>query len=327
MASFRFGLMSRGAPDAKALRANARKAEDLGYYSVLLNDHYLGPGEALAAANHPAQDMAPIPAAAVVAEHTERLVVGFRVLCVDYHNPVVLAKELATLDVLSAGRTEIGLGAGWIEAEYAAMGVRYDRPGIRIGRLAETIEVLDQFFGGGAVDVQGEYGVHATGFTGLPLPAQRPRPPVAIGGGGPKVLALAARKADIVAFNVSNAAGKLGPHGPRSATVEQTTAKVDTVRAAAGERFGQLILEIGAYFTVVTSDALGAARQLPAMTRGMFDLSLEETLAHPHVLIGTVDDICGRLIERRERFGFSYVTIREADMEAFAPVVARLAGT
>lgn len=327
MACFRFGLMSRGAPDAKALRAGARKAEDLGYYSVLLNDHYLGPGAALAAANHPVQDMAPIPAAAVIAECTQNLVVGFRVLCVDYHNPVVLAKEIATLDVLSSGRTEVGLGAGWIEAEYAAMGLRYDRPGVRIGRLAETIDVLDQCFGGGPVDVQGQFGVHATGFSAIPQPIQRPRPPLAIGGGGPKVLALAARKADIVAFNMSNAAGKLGPQGPRSATLEQTAAKVGIVREAAGDRFEQLTLEIGAYFTIVTTDALAAAQELPAATRGMFDLEPEEVLEHPHVLIGTVDAICDRLVERRERFGFSYVTIREADMETFAPVVARLAGS
>jgi probable F420-dependent oxidoreductase len=327
MANFRFGLMSRGAPDAKALRANARKAEDLGYYSVLLNDHYIGPGAAMTAANHPVQDMAPIPAAAAIAECTQGLVVGFRVLCVDYHNPVVLAKELATLDVLSSGRPEVGLGAGWIETEYAAMGVRYDRAGVRLGRLAETIDVLDQCFGGGPVDVQGKFGVHATGFSSVPQPAQRPRPPLAIGGGGPKVLALAARKADIVAFNLNNAAGKLGPQGPRSATAEQTAAKIDIVRSAAGERFGQLILEIGAYFTIVTNDAFGAARQLPTVTRGMFDLAPEDVLGHPHVLIGTVDEICDRLIERRERFGFSYVTIREADMEAFAPVVARLAGS
>lgn len=327
MANFRFGLMSRGAPDAKALRANARKAEDLGYYSVLLNDHYIGPGAAMTAANHPVQDMAPIPAAAVIAECTQELVVGFRVLCVDYHNPVVLAKELATLDVLSSGRTEVGLGAGWIESEYAAMGVRYDRAGVRLGRLAETIDVLDQCFSGGPVDVQGKFGVHATGFSAMPQPAQQPRPPLAIGGGGPKVLALAARKADIVAFNLNNAAGKLGPRGPRSATAEQTAAKIDIVRSAAGERFSRLILEIGAYFTIVTNDALGAARQLPAATRGMFDLVPEDVLEHPHVLIGTVDEICDRLIERRERFGFSYVTIREADMEAFAPVVVRLAGS
>jgi probable F420-dependent oxidoreductase len=327
MANFRFGLMSRGAPDAKALRANARKAEDLGYYSVLLNDHYIGPGAAIAAANHPVQDMAPIPAAAVIAACTERLVVGFRVLCVDYHNPVVLAKELATLDLLSGGRTEVGLGAGWIESEYAAMGVRFDRAGVRIGRLAETIDVLDQCFGGGPVDVQGEFGVHATGFSAVPQPVQRPRPPLAVGGGGPKVLSLAARKADIVAFNLSNAAGKLGPQGPRSATAGQTAAKIQVVRSAAGERFDQLTLEIGAYFTIVTDDALAVARQLPAATRGMLDLAPEELLEHPHVLVGTVDQICDRLVERRERFGFSYVTIREADMETFAPVVARLAGS
>ncbi|WP_433598297.1 TIGR03621 family F420-dependent LLM class oxidoreductase [Nocardia sp. CA-135953] len=321
---FRFGLMSRSGNSAKAITDHAKRAEALGYHSLLYNDHYLGPGPAMAEAHHPIQEVAPIPAATLAAAVTDTLVIGFRVLCVDYHNPVVLAKELATLDLLSEGRLDIGLGAGWIAAEYAAMGIAFDRPGVRIARLGETVEVLRACFGEGQVDVRGTHGVHASGFEGVPKPVGNP--PITIGGGGPKVLSLAARVADIVAFNINNATGKLGPDGPRSATAALTKEKVDLVRAAAGDRFDDIQLEIGSYFTVVTDDVEGAAAALPAQTGGMLDLPLSELLEHPHVLIGDVSRICDTLVERRERYGFNYVTVREADMESFAPVVERLVG-
>lgn len=322
---FRFGLMARGGGSAAEVTGRARRAEELGYHSLLYNDHYIGPGPALAEANHPVQELAPIPAATLAAAATERLVIGFRVLCVDYHNPVVLAKELATLSLFSGGRLDIGLGAGWIAAEYEAMGVRLDRPGIRIARLAEVVEVLRGFFGEGLVDVKGEHGVYASGFEGVPKPVGSPL--IAIGGGGPKILQLAARVADIVAFNLNNAAGKLSADGPRSATAALTAEKIDLVRKAAGDRFADLQLEIGSYFTIVTDDVEAAAAALPQQTRGMLDLPLPELLEHPHVLLGDVSRIADTLVERRERFGFTYVTIREADMEAFAPVVEKLAGT
>jgi probable F420-dependent oxidoreductase len=304
--------------------ALARAAEDLGYYSLLYNDHYLGPGPAMTAANHPPQEIAPIPAASLAAVATNELVVGFRVLCIDYHNPVVLAKELATLALFSKGRLEVGLGAGWLEPEYAAMGIRFDSAGVRIARLAEVVDVLKAFFAGGQIDVKGDY-VTATGFEALPQ-LDRP-PPIAIGGGGPRILGLAARQADIVAFNLNNSAGKLSSNGPRSSTAEATQEKIGWVRDAAGDRFDALQLEIGAYFSIITDDAEAAAASLGDMTRGMFDLPVADTLNHPHVLIGSVDEVCDRLVGRRETYGFSYITIREADLEAFAPVVARLAGT
>lgn len=319
---FRFGLMARGGTSGAEVKARARAAEDLGYYSILYNDHYLGTGAAMTAANHPPQDIAAIPAAVLAADATSRLTVGFRVLCIDYHNPVVLAKELATLALFSEGRIEVGLGAGWLEPEYEAMGVPFDRAGIRIARLEEVTQLLREFFAGGQMDVRGAHGVTATGFEALPHLDKAP--PIAIGGGGRKVLSLAARQADVVAFNINNQAGKLNAEGPRSSTAEATAEKIGWVREAAGDRFEDLILEIGAYFTIVTDDAAAAASELGEMTRGMFDMPVKETLDHPHVLIGTVDEICERLQERRERYGFSYVTIREADMEAFAPVVARL---
>ncbi|WP_029429914.1 TIGR03621 family F420-dependent LLM class oxidoreductase [Blastococcus sp. URHD0036] len=320
---FRFGLMAQGGSTVAEVTTRARRAEELGYYSILYNDHYLGPGAAMTSANHSIQASAAIPTAVLAATATERLVIGFRVLSVDYHNPVVLAKELATIDVFSGGRLEVGMGAGWVEAEYAGMGIRYDRPGIRIARLGEAVEVLRACFGEGEVDVRGEH-VHASGFSGVPKPVGRV--PIAIGGGGPKILQLAARKADIVAFNVSNAAGKLTADGTKSATATAVSEKVDIVRQAAGERFGDLQLEIGNYFTFVTDDVAATAATLSERTRGVLDMPLDEVLEHPHALLGDIDQICDTLEKRRELYGFNYITVRETEIETFAPIVDRLAG-
>jgi probable F420-dependent oxidoreductase len=321
---FRFGLMTQGASSASDVVARARRAEQLGYYSILYNDHYLGAGPAMTSANHSVQASASIPTAMLAATATERLVIGFRVLCVDYHNPVVLAKELATIDVFSGGRLEVGLGAGWVEAEYAGMGIPYDRPGVRIARLGEAVDVLRACFREGQVNVRGQHGVHAAGFEGTPKPLGQV--PIAIGGGGPKILQLAAQTADIVAFNISNAAGKLTSAGPQSATAAATAQKVDIVRKAAGDRFPELQLEIGNFFTFLTDDIPATAAHLAERTRGVLDLPLDELLEHPHVLLGDVDQICDTLTKRRELYGFSYVTVRETEIETFAPIVARLAG-
>lgn len=319
---FRFGIMSAAGGSRQALKDKVQRAEDLGYWSFLFNDHYAGPGPAMQSANHGIQDVAAIPTIALAAEATSTLKVGFRVLCVDYHQPVVLVKELATLDLYSEGRLEAGLGAGWIEAEYEAMGVPFDPPGIRIQRLSDFVDLLDQSFGDGEVAVDGRHGVRASGFEAVPKPVQRPRPPIAIGGGARRILQLAGRKADIVAFNINNATGKLGPEGPSKATAEVTDQRVTWVRDAAGDRFADIQLEIGAYFSFVTDDAHGFAGNYV----GFVGPDPESVIDHPHSLIGTVDAICDRIHERRERWGFSYITILDNAMDSFAPVVSRLAG-
>lgn len=319
---FRFGVQAYAPASGAEWRDMVRRAEALGFSAFHLADHVIGPGPALAATNHPVQTVAAIPAMAVAAEVTSTIRIGCRVLCVDYRQPVMLAKELATLDFFSDGRLEVGLGAGWLQGEYEAMGVPFDRAGVRLDRLEETIELLRASFGEGEVSIDGEH-VHARGFEAVPKPVQRPMPPIMIGGGSPRILAIAGREADIVSLNFDNSSGKIGPQGVGSSTAELTEKKIGWVREGAGTRFDDIELEIAAYFTIVTDDAATMAGRMA----GMFGLSVDEFRQHPHALIGSVDEICDALVERRERYGISYVTFGATAMESVAPVVARLAGT
>ena len=318
---FRFGLQSYAPDSSSGWRTQAQRAEALGFAVFSVADHVIGPGPALTATGHPVQTVAAIPAMAVAAEATSTLRIASRVLCTDYRNPVMLAKELATLDFFSAGRLEIGLGAGWLENEYTAIGVPFAKPRVRLDRLEETVELLRACFADGEIDHVGEH-VHASGFEAVPKPIQRPSPPLMIGGGSPRVLGIAGRVADIVSLNFDNSSGRLGAAGVGSSTADLTERKVSWVKAAAGDRFSTIELEIGAYFTVVTDDVCTASK-----VAASFGMSAEEFALHPHALIGTVDSICDQLVERRERFGISYVTFGSSVMEAVAPVVARLAGT
>jgi probable F420-dependent oxidoreductase len=319
--AFRFGVQSYTATSPADWREQARRAEALGFSAFHLADHVIGPGPALAATNHPVQDVAAIPAMAVAAEATETIRIGCRVLCADYRNPVVLAKELATIDFFSAGRLEIGLGAGWLGGEYEAIGVPFDRPGVRIDRMVETLAVLRACFGDGLTDVTGEH-VHAVGFEGVPKPPSG-RPPLMIGGGARRVLGIAGAEADIVSLNFDNSSGQIGPAGVGSGTAEETKRKLDWIREGAGDRFDDLEIEIGGYFTIVTDDRAGTLGRMAPM------LGLDpDTLGrHPHALIGSVDAICEQLEQRRDEFGISYVTVGSAAAPMFAPVVERLAGT
>ena len=325
MKPFRFGVQSYAASSAADWREQVRTAEALGYSTFHLADHIIGPGPALSATNHPVQNLASIPAMAVAAEATTTIGIGCRVFCADFHNPVILAKDLATLDMFSDGRLEVGIGAGWLQGEYEAIGVPFDPPGVRIDRLIETIAVLRACFDDGEVNVTGTH-VHAVGFESVPKPVRREgrtRPPFMIGGGAKRILGLAGREADIVSLNFDNVSGKIGPAGVASSTAEITAQKIEWIKAGAGDRFDEIELEIGAYFTVIT-DARDAtlAKMAP-----MFALSPEQFADHPHALIGSVDSICEQIIERRERYGISYITVNRGNLESFAPVVARLAGS
>ena len=317
---FRFGLQSYAADTPQQWRDQARRAEAAGFSTFSVADHVIGPGPALAATNHPVQNLAAIPAMAVAIEATSTINIGARVFCVDYRQPVVFAKEVATLDFFSEGRLELGLGAGWLQGEYEAMGVQWDRAGVRLDRFEETLVLLRACFGDEQVDVHGEH-VHASGFEGLPKPPHG-TPPIMIGGGSKRVLGIAGREADIVSLNFNNSSGKIGADGVGSSTAELTAQKIEWIRAGAGDRFDRLELEIAAYFTVVTDQREAT---LGAMAP-RFGLTSEQLATHPHTLVGSIDSICEQLVERRETYGISYVTFGASAFESVCPIVERLAG-
>ena len=318
---FRFSVQAFEAQSGPQWTGLARRAEDLGYSTLFTTDHYFGPGDISDTSGHRPVDVAPLTAMTAAAMATTRLRVGCRVFCVDYHHPVVLAKELATLDMLSGGRVEAGLGAGWVTAEYEGLGIAMDRPGVRIERLAETVELLKAHWAGEPLAVNGAF-VRASGFAGRPLPVQQPHPPIFIGGGAPRVLRLAGRLADIVSINFNYAAGRLGSGSVASSTREATAEKIGWIREGAGGRFGDIELEIAAYFIAISEDPAEAV----AAMAGRFGVPAEVLAEHPHALIGSVPEICEKLEQRRSELGVSYINVAQRSMEAFAPVVARLAG-
>ena len=318
---FRFGLQSYSATSPQDWRDQARRAEELGFSTFSVADHVIGPGPKLAATNHPVQDVAAVPAMAVAIEATNTISIGARVFCADYRQPVMFAKELATLAFFAEGRLEIGIGAGWLQGEYEAMGVEWERAGVRLDRLEETIQLIRAHFADGQIEVNGKH-VRATGFEGVPK-VPTGLPPIMIGGGARRVLGIAGREADIVSLNFNNSSGAIGAAGVGSSTAELTSQKIEWIRAGAGDRFDQIELEIAAYFTVVTDDRDGTLSKMAPM----FALEPEQFGVHPHALIGSVDSICDQLVERRETYGISYITFAGRTVESVAPIVAKLAGT
>ena len=318
---FRFAVQSFNAASGQAWRDKAKKVESLGYTALHLADHIIGPGPALTKTNHPSQNLAAMPAMAFAAAATNVLKIGCRVFCVDYRLPVMLVKEAMTLDLLSDGRLELGLGAGWLEEEYRATGIPFDSAGRRIDRLERVIAALKQYTAENSVDVEND-DVLWRDFDGLPKPVQTPNPPIMIGGGAPKILGLAGREADIASLNFNNRSGVIGPDGIRLSTAEETTKKIGWIRDGAGHRFDDIEIEIGAYFTFVVDHAKPVVDNMA----DVFGLSADEMRMHPHGLFGGVETIKDELQRRRETFGISYVTVGEENIDAFAPIVADLAG-
>lgn len=315
---FRFAVQATNAAGGREWRDTVRRVEELGYSTLFLADHYLGPGPAQKIARTPRQDLAPIAAMAAAAAVTETLRIGCRVFCMDYHVPAVLAKEAATLDLLSDGRLEMGIGAGWSETEYNAMGLTFDRPGRRIAKLAEVVAVIKAHWAGEQLDFAGQI-VQVRGYAGRPRAVQRPHPPIMIGGGGPRMLTYAAREADIVSMSsvpfVAHDADGRDPH-----TVARR--RIEAVRTAAGERYGRLEIESSPYFTAITDDS-EAALDAAASSTGIPTEVLRE---HPNVMIGSLESIVDTLYSRRESLGVNYVTVQQSQIESFAPIVERLHG-
>jgi probable F420-dependent oxidoreductase len=217
---------------------------------------------------------------------------------------------------------EFGLGAGWMTTDYEQSGITADPAGMRISRMAESLAVLKALWADGEATYHGEY-YQVTGAQGTPTPVQRPHPPIIIGGGGQRVLGIAAREADIVGVNPSLAAGYIGPEVLETTTAEYYHQRIEWIRQAAGARFDQLELQVLTFLVQVVPDRAEAVAGLAAM----LSVTPEQVERSPIALVGTTGQIIETLQQRREEFGFSYVVVHEAEMEALAPVVAALAGT
>ena len=271
--------------------------------------------------DHFTDQLAPVPALMSVADATTKLRVGALVWDNDYKHPVVLAKELATMDLLSDGRLELGIGAGWMITDYEQSGIPYERAGLRIDRMIEGIDVMKGCFAQGAFSYAGKH-YTITNYDGLPKPLQAPCPPILIGGGGKRVLTYAAQVADIIGINATMSAGAVGPEAISTMTAEAVDGKVDIVRDTAGDRFNHVEMNIRAFLVNITDDAAGAISRLAA-GMGVEESMIAET---PFALMGPPSKLIEDLIARRERWGFSYVIVGGEDVEKFAPVVAALSG-
>lgn len=309
MHPFRFAVQLEGASTGAAWRDLARKVESLGYSTLYVPDHF-------------GDQWAPLVAITAAAEATTTLKVGGLVLDNDYRHPVVLAKEMATLDLLSEGRLEVGLGAGWMKIDYDESGIPYDEPRVRVDRLEESVHIIEALWADGTCTFSGEH-YQVTAAQGLPRPFSQPRPTLLLGGGGKRVLGFAARHADIVGVNANLRAGYVGPEVAASVTPERFAQRVEWIRDAAGDRFDQLELQVLTFVASITDDRQAMAE---AVAPG-FGLEPAAALEVPIVLVGTVDQVCDTLQERRERYGFSYYVFHHDDIEPFAPVVERLAGS
>ena len=313
--AFRFGILTGGATSRREWTDKARQAEDLGYSTLLIDDHLNNP-------------FAPLTALVSAADVTSSLRIGSLVFGNDFRHPVVLAKEAATLDILTDGRFELGLGTGYWHEDYEQSGITLQSPGTRVSRFEEAVQVIKGLFVEDALTYEGiYYTIH--NLKGLPKPLQKPYPPLLLGGGSKRMLSIAAREANSVGVNVRTTAE--GGLDLSSITPEATAQKIAWVQEAAGERFQDLELSI-LVMVIVTDQRRQAAEQtLRDFEMPTDEASIDGILASPAYLFGTAEQIIGDLQTRRKRFGFSYIAVGDyiqADvMERFAPVVARLTGT
>lgn len=313
---FRFGLFAESCRSRETLLDTARQAEDRGFATFLIRDHFI---------EEPfGHQLAPLTALAAVACVTHRLRIGTLVLSNDYRHPVILAKEIATLDVLSNGRVELGLGAGFAQTEYDEAGIRFDPPGVRVDRLEEAIHVLKGLFGDGPLTFAGKH-YSVTDLDSFPKPVQRPHPPILVGAAGTRMLSIAARDADIIGFQTVSTKDGVVTNDPKVRLAPVVADKVEHVRHMAGDRFGRIELNMVA--TVIIAEPRQQAAEQYARDRGWEGISVEQVLAMPSLFIGSADQIVEEMQARRERYGLSYYVIFDHAIERVAPIVARLAGT
>lgn len=271
--------------------------------------------------DHYDAQLAPVPALMTAADVTTTLRIGALVWDNDYKHPAVLAKELATMDVLSDGRMEIGIGAGWMISDYEQLGIPYDAAKVRIDRFVEGLHVIKGAMAAEPFSFSGSH-YSITNYNGTPKPVQGPCPPILIGGGGKRVLTIAAREADIIGINGTMSAGVVGPDAISTMTAAAVDEKVDIVRRAAGNRMADIEMNVRAFLVNVTDQPDSAMEGIASMM-GVDTAMVAET---PFALVGPPNKLIEDLQARRERWGFSYIIVGADDVEAFAPVVAALAG-
>jgi probable F420-dependent oxidoreductase len=315
---FRFAVHTSNAADGHAWVEAARRFEDLGFSTLLLRDHF-------------DDQLGPIAAMTAAAVATTTLRVGCLVFDNDYRHPLVLAKELATIDVLSGGRVDVGIGAGWMAPDYEQAGMPFDEPGVRVSRMIEGVRMMKGLFADGPFDFAGEH-YTITAHDGLPKPVQRPHPPIMIGAGGERMLRFAAQEADIIGINpVKRSNAAWADQNVGDATGEATDRKIDWIRDAAGARFDQLELSIVAPFVMITDDRVGLAESIagglpPESDDDAPEPGPDAVLNSPYVLLGTVDEIVETIEARRDRWQFSYYVCNDDTVDTMAPIVAKLNG-
>lgn len=306
MHAFRFAVQQDSAPNGGAWAELARRTESLGYDVLVMPDH-LG------------HQLSPFAALAAAAAATTRLRVGSFVFANDYRHPLILAREAATLDFLSGGRFELGMGAGWMTGDYRQLGMTYDPAPRRIDRLEEAIPLVKQLLSGETVTHHGEHYNLDRAYAGVP-PVQLPRLPLAVGAGGPRMLKLAAREADIVGLTPGfNARG-----WPilSQATEKATAEKVALIKAAAGDRFEQLEINLW----VSSAGLVGSGNSLFGSAQAATMRAATAVYGSPYVLYGTLKGVSEQLLRRRDELGISYYTFPSRSMETMAPLVEALAG-
>ena len=305
---FRFGIQASKAGSRKEWIELAKSTEDNGFSTLTMPDHFT-------------DQIAPVPALMSAADATSKLRIGALVWDNDYKHPVVLAKELATMDLLSDGRLEIGIGAGWMATDYEQSGMVYDRPGVRIDRFLEGLEIIKRAMTGEKFSFTGAH-YKITDYVSAPLPVQRPCPPILIGGGGPRVLKLAAQLADIVGINPSMKDGTVNAETITHMTADAVSEKIKIVENAAGIRMQNIELNIRTFLVNIRDSADEAING----TANMFKVAPEMIANSPFALMGPPAKIAEDLLARRERWGLSYIIVGGEDVNSFAPVIKILAG-
>lgn len=307
MHPFRFAVHTGRLEPPDDWASFVRRVEELGYAALYVTDH-LG------------RQLSPIAAMAAAAAVTRTLRIGSYVFANDFRHPLILAREAATLDRLSGGRLELGLGAGWQRSDYRQLGIPYDPPGRRIDRLQEALGIVRRLLAGEAVTHRGSH-YRLDRARVAPDPVQRPHPPIMVGGGGPRLLRLAAREAQIVGLAPQMTVS--GRPMLRLATDQALERRIEIVRRTAGERFEAL--ELNAF--VAAAGVVGGPQPLTTSLASLLK-SAGPALAggSPYVLYGTRQQLRDALLRRRERTGLSSYGIPARAMDALAPLVEDLAG-